>query len=111
MPARNLKPMINTKDRGARQPMGAVVYARVPSKDQEKEGFSIPAQQRLLREYAIKRGFTVVREFVDVGTAKQAGRPEFAAMRDSRRRNSRGDRGILRRQASQSDGYVSLQSA
>jgi DNA invertase Pin-like site-specific DNA recombinase len=41
---------------------------------------AIPAQQRLLREYAIKQGFTVVREFVDVETAKQAGRPEFAAM-------------------------------
>jgi len=56
------------------------VYARVSSKDQEKEGFSIPSQQRLLREYALKHGFTVVREFVDVETAKQAGRPEFAAM-------------------------------
>ena len=27
----------------------AVLYARVSSKDQEKEGFSIPAQQKLLR--------------------------------------------------------------
>ena len=80
MPARNLNPMLCTKGRGARQPMGAIVYARVSSKDQEKEGFSIPAQQRLLREYAIKQSFTVVREFVDVETAKQAGRPEFAAM-------------------------------
>ena len=56
------------------------MYARVSSKDQEKEGFSIPAQQRLLREYAIKHGLTVVKEFVDVETAKQVGRPEFAAM-------------------------------
>jgi site-specific DNA recombinase len=60
--------------------MGAVVYARVSSRDQEKEGFSIPAQQRLLREQAMKLGFTIVKEYVDVETAKKVGRPEFAAM-------------------------------
>jgi site-specific DNA recombinase len=30
----------------------AVMYARVSSKEQEKEGFSIPAQLKLLRGYA-----------------------------------------------------------
>ena len=30
----------------------AVVYARVSSKEQEREGFSIPAQLKLLKEYA-----------------------------------------------------------
>jgi len=30
----------------------AVLHARVSSKDQEKEGYSIPAQLKLLREYA-----------------------------------------------------------
>ncbi len=29
-----------------------VLYARVSSKEQEQEGFSIPAQLKLLREYA-----------------------------------------------------------
>jgi DNA invertase Pin-like site-specific DNA recombinase len=28
----------------------AVIYARVSSKEQEREGFSIPAQLKLLRE-------------------------------------------------------------
>lgn len=32
----------------------AVIYARVSSKDQEREGYSIPAQLKLLREYAQK---------------------------------------------------------
>ena len=32
----------------------AVIYARVSSKEQEREGFSIPAQLKLLREYAQK---------------------------------------------------------
>ena len=51
----------------------AVVYARVSSKDQEREGFSIPAQLKLAREYGAKGGFRVAHEFVDVETAKQVG--------------------------------------
>ena len=58
----------------------AVVYARVSSKDQEREGFSIPAQLGLLREYAAHRGQAVAHEFVDVETAKRAGRPGFSQM-------------------------------
>jgi site-specific DNA recombinase len=58
----------------------AVAYTRVSSKDQDREGFSIPAQQRLLREYARSQGFTVVREFVDIETAKQTGRAGFGEM-------------------------------
>jgi site-specific DNA recombinase len=58
----------------------AVMYARVSSKDQEREGFSIPAQQKLLREYAIERGLSIVREFKEAETAKEAGRGAFTAM-------------------------------
>jgi site-specific DNA recombinase len=58
----------------------AVLYARVSSKDQEREGFSIPAQQKALRQYALEHGFTVVREFLDIETAKQAGRGGFGEM-------------------------------
>ena len=58
----------------------AVLYARVSSKDQEREGYSIPAQQRLLRKYARAHGLTIAKEFVDVETAKQAGRAGFGAM-------------------------------
>ena len=58
----------------------AVIYARVSSKDQEREGYSIPAQLKLLREYAQKNDLLVTREFVDVETAKMAGRKNFGAM-------------------------------
>jgi site-specific DNA recombinase len=58
----------------------AVLYARVSSKDQEREGFSIPAQVKLLKEYALKHGFKIVREFIDVETAKCAGRKQFGEM-------------------------------
>ena len=57
-----------------------VLYARVSSKEQEEEGFSIPAQLKLLREYAAKQRFEIVEEFVDVETAKQAGRANFSQM-------------------------------
>ena len=55
----------------------AVLYARVSSKEQEREGFSIPAQLKLLSDYARNQGFQIVREFVDVETAKAAGRSQF----------------------------------
>jgi site-specific DNA recombinase len=57
-----------------------VIYARVSSKDQEKEGFSIPAQLRLLQDYAATQGMTVAEEFIDVETAKKAGRTNFNEM-------------------------------
>jgi site-specific DNA recombinase len=53
------------------------LYARVSSREQEQEGFSIPAQLRLLREYAFKNGFTIVEEFIDIETAKTTGRKQF----------------------------------
>jgi site-specific DNA recombinase len=58
----------------------AVLYARVSSKDQEKEGFSIPAQLKLLREYSVKNNLKILREFVDVETAKTTGRKQFGEM-------------------------------
>ncbi len=64
-----------------------IIYARVSSKEQEKEGFSIPAQQKLLREYAAKQGFRVTEMFTDVETAKSAGRTEFGKMVDCLKSN------------------------
>lgn len=58
----------------------AVLYARVSSKDQEREGYSIPAQLKLLREYARTHDFQLVREFLDVETAKTTGRKQFGEM-------------------------------
>jgi site-specific DNA recombinase len=58
----------------------AVIYARVSSKEQEREGYSIPAQLKLLREYATNNDLRVEREFVDVETAKMAGRKNFGEM-------------------------------
>jgi len=58
----------------------AVAYFRVSSKEQEKEGFSIQAQQRLLRAYAVGQQIHILQEFEDVETAKRAGRTQFSEM-------------------------------
>jgi site-specific DNA recombinase len=60
--------------------MKCVLYARVSSKEQEKEGFSIPAQLKLLHEYASAKGFEIVQEYIDVETAKKSGRISFTKM-------------------------------
>ena len=79
MPARPLTVMPASKN-GAARALQVVLYARVSSKDQEKEGFSIPAQLRLLRDYATSKGFVIAQEFTDVETAKASGRTNFNQM-------------------------------
>lgn len=58
----------------------AVIYAGVSSREQEREGYSIPAQRKLLNEYARVRAFRVQQEFIDVESAKNPGRKEFGNM-------------------------------
>lgn len=41
----------------------AIIYARVSSKEQEDTGYSLPAQEKLLKEYAERKGFSVVKVF------------------------------------------------
>jgi site-specific DNA recombinase len=60
--------------------MQAFIYARVSSREQEREGYSIPAQRKLLGDYAASRGFEVIHVFVDVESAKNPGRKEFGNM-------------------------------
>jgi site-specific DNA recombinase len=43
--------------------MKSVLYCRVSSKEQEETGFSLPAQEKLLKEYAIRKDFEVVKIF------------------------------------------------
>lgn len=77
----------------------AVIYVRVSSKEQEREGFSIPSQLKLLHEYATRNGFTVIWEFVDVETAKRSGRTHFSEMitllKKERQKQANGCRTIL----------------
>ena len=68
-------------------PRTAVLYARVSSREQREEGFSIEAQVKLLRAAALKEGLEIVREFIEVESAKAAGRKEFTEMVNYLKRN------------------------
>ena len=76
---RNRKQISVLEDAPRMGARSAVLYARVSSKEQEL-GYSIAAQQELLRSYATQLGLTVVMEFVDVESAKTTGRQAFLAM-------------------------------
>lgn len=65
-----------------------VIYARVSSKEQEKEGFSIPAQIDFLKEYADNKLFNIVKIFQESETAKKAGRKAFNEMLSFIKENS-----------------------
>ena len=43
--------------------MKAVLFCRVSSKEQEETGYSLPAQEKYLRDYADKNGFTDLKVF------------------------------------------------
>jgi site-specific DNA recombinase len=76
----NRKQKIKGDEVASLHAMKAVAYARVSSKEQEKEGFSIPAQQKLLHGYAEANRLKIVQDYVDVETAKQTGRANFEEM-------------------------------
>src|SRR5262245_2312765 len=65
----------------------AVIYIRVSSREQQQEGFSLGAQQKLLRDYANRLSFEVVTVFEDVETAKVSGRKQFGEMMKYFKRN------------------------
>lgn len=57
-----------------------IIYVRVSTKDQEREGYSIPAQLQLLRDYASKKKLRVLKEFQESESAGSAGRKSFQEM-------------------------------
>jgi len=57
-----------------------VIYARVSTKEQADEGYSIAAQLKALREFCAQSGFEIAHEFVESESAGKAGRTQFAAM-------------------------------
>src|SRR5215472_2818104 len=80
MPSRTLNMMPAPNGKPAAHASRVVLYARVSSKEQREEGYSIEAQVRLLRDFAFKQGFVVDEEFIDVESASKSGRTGFNAM-------------------------------
>jgi site-specific DNA recombinase len=58
----------------------AVIYARVSSKEQEREGYSIPAQVELFQQYAKTKNLNIVNEYLESESAKDSGRKLFNEM-------------------------------
>lgn len=58
----------------------AVIYIRVSSKEQQEEGFSLDAQLKYLNDYATQKGIKVLHIYMDVESAKNPGRKEFAKL-------------------------------
>src|SRR5581483_3362586 len=61
--------------------MKAALYARVSSEKQAEKDLSIPAQLKALRDYALRRGWDIEREYIDEAeSARSADRPKFQEM-------------------------------
>jgi DNA invertase Pin-like site-specific DNA recombinase len=59
----------------------AVIYTRVSTEDQAKEGFSLDAQKERLRSYCKAKGWEVVGEFIDDGySGRDENRPAYQQM-------------------------------
>src|SRR4030042_413364 len=69
--------------------MNAVLYARVSSEKQDVD-LSVSAQLKALREYAVRNGHTVIKEFIDEAeSGKTTARPAFREMISAARRHER----------------------
>lgn len=67
--------MYNTKQ------MKAVIFCRVSSREQEETGYSLPAQEKLLREYSQTKGFSITKVFaISESAKKQNKRVSFKEM-------------------------------
>jgi DNA invertase Pin-like site-specific DNA recombinase len=63
--------------------MRAALYARVSTVDKKQD---LQVQLSELREYAARRGFEVVLEFVDFASGQKNGRPEYLLMFEAARK-------------------------
>jgi len=63
-----------------------ILYARVSSREQ-REGYSVEAQIRLLRDYAAKLGLRSPKVFIDEQSATNPGRKYFGEMVEYFKRN------------------------
>lgn len=57
-----------------------VIYTRVAMQEQVKSGYSLNAQDRILKEYARVNNFEIVGEFSDIGSGFEQNRQGFNEM-------------------------------
>lgn len=72
--------------------MKSVLFCRVSSKEQEETGYSLPAQEKYLRDYAGKNDLTVVKVFaVSESASGKVQRKVFNEMMDYLKKNNISD--------------------
>jgi DNA invertase Pin-like site-specific DNA recombinase len=73
-------------------PVRALLYIRVSSDEQEREGLSLAAQLAAVRHYAAEHGWLIVGEYQDVLSGKRDDRPGYQQLlADVRARRSTGE--------------------
>jgi len=66
------------KIRQSRDFMNCVIYVRVSTDEQAREGFSIAGQKERLRAFALSQGWTLTTEYIEEGwSAKNTERPQL----------------------------------
>ncbi|MBW2002990.1 MAG: recombinase family protein [Deltaproteobacteria bacterium] len=69
--------------------MKAAIYIRVSTEEQSREGFSIPAQLKALRQYCKQNRIAIYDEYIDEGiSGAKEDRPEFQRMLSDAKRSS-----------------------
>lgn len=69
----------------------AVLYRRVSSDEQEREGVSLDAQLAEIRRYAVEKGWVIAGEYVDVLSGTRDDRPDYVRLlRDVRAMRAEG---------------------
>src|SRR5688572_4579500 len=58
----------------------ALIYTRVSSDEQAREGLSLPAQLDSTRRYAAEHGWSLGAEFTDVMSGRRDDRPQYQSM-------------------------------
>jgi site-specific DNA recombinase len=70
----------------------ALIYTRVSTDEQAREGVSLNAQLEACRRYAAARGWVLGDEYQDVQSGKRDDRPHYQALLlDVRQRRARGE--------------------
>jgi site-specific DNA recombinase len=59
---------------------GAVLYARVSTKEQAQQNNSLPVQEGKFRDFCTRTGLEVIKMFIDKQSARTDERPQFQAM-------------------------------
>ena len=71
---------------GERGVTTALIYSRVSSEDQRREGLSLPAQLQACRQYAADRGWVLGAEYQDVLSGTRDDRPQYQELLTEARR-------------------------